>query len=87
MSASSSRRRSLVNLSVVAGSAAMFAVAWTGIGKAQSSLSQTSDVSTVTTTTSSSTLTGVSPATAQSNSGSTTGQPERVVVVRKSRAS
>lgn len=89
--AGTNERRALVNLSVVAGSAAMFAAAWAGIAAADGER-YAQDVPATTAMALAPVLDSAAPAmnpapVAGDGEASTAPAPRRVVIVRQSRAS
>lgn len=89
--ATTNERRALVNLSVVAGSAAMFAAAWTGIVQADGERYQDADSPTTAVAAfapvQAAVIPDMNPAPAPSEGQASSQAPRRVVVVRESRAS
>lgn len=83
-------RRTLVNLSVVASSVAMFAAAWAGIAHADGNQYRGNEVETtaaVLTPARAAIISELDPAPASSEGQAPSQTPHRVVVVRESRAS
>ena len=93
--ATTNERRALVNLSVVAGSAAMFAAAWAGIVQADGERYRDADSPTTAVAAFAPVQAAVipdmntapTPAPAPSEGQASSQAPRRVVVVRESRAS
>lgn len=87
------QRRTLVNLSVIAGSAAMFATAWTGIVRADGNRSEEASVpvtkamAVASVHTTSPPVLNAAPSVGDSQAPSPTPAPRRIVIVRQSRAS
>ncbi|MCK9496845.1 MAG: hypothetical protein M0R75_15325 [Dehalococcoidia bacterium] len=89
--ATTNERRALVNLSVVAGSAAMFAAAWAGIVQTDGERYRDADSPTTAVAAfapvQAAVIPDMTPAPASSEGQASSQAPRRVVVVRESKAS